>query len=110
MQGLRWCPLSGLKQHPAYGPPLPFMTQHGHAGTFHMTMEGLGRIERTDGDVISIRISERKLHSSSAGIHMWLFFQPTDERTRPWQSYVKVVDAEEQEEAVARLGVVGTCQ
>ena len=41
---------------------------------------------------------------------MWLFFQPADERTRPWQSYVKVVDPEEQEEAVARRGVVGTCQ
>src|SRR6516165_8747945 len=74
------------------------------------SMGGLGRIERTDGDVISVRISERKLRSSSAGIHMWLFFQPADERARPWQSYVKVVDPEEQEEAVARLGVVGTCQ
>ena len=41
---------------------------------------------------------------------MWLFFQPADERTRPWQGYLKVVDPEEQEEAVARLGVVGTCQ
>src|SRR5215472_9391294 len=41
---------------------------------------------------------------------MWLFFQPADERARPWQSYVKVVDPEEQEEAVARLGVMGTCQ
>src|SRR6266480_2359666 len=95
-----------------------------HAGTFHMTavssdtappepvgsMKGLGRIERTDGDVISVRISERKLRSSSAGIHMWLFFQPADERARPWQSRVKVVDPEEQEEAVARLGVAGTHQ
>ena len=74
------------------------------------SMERLGRIERTDGDVISVRISERKLHSSSAGIHMWLFFQPADERARPWQSYVKVVDPEEQEEAVARLCMVGTRQ
>jgi hypothetical protein len=41
---------------------------------------------------------------------MWLFFQPADERARPWQSHLKVVDPEEQEEAVARLGVVGTCQ
>src|SRR5262249_4204774 len=71
---------------------------------------GLGRIKRTDCDVISVRISEQKLHSSSVWIHMWLFFQPADERARPWQSYVKVVDPEEQEEAVARLGVVGTCQ
>src|SRR6516164_8830968 len=73
-------------------------------------MEGLGRIDRTDGDVISVRISERKLCRSSVAIHMWLFFQPADEHARPWQSYVKVVDTEEQEEAVARFGVVGTCQ
>ena len=73
-------------------------------------MEGLGRIERTDGDVISVRISERKLRSSSVGVHMWLFFQPADECARPWQSYIKVVNPEEQEEAVARLGAVGTCQ
>ena len=73
-------------------------------------MEGLGRIERTDGDVISVKISERKLRSSSAGIHMWLFFQPADESARPRQGYVKVVDPEEQEEAIARLGAVGACQ
>ena len=41
---------------------------------------------------------------------MWLFFQPVDERAPPWQRYVKVVDSEEQEEAVARLGALGTCQ
>ena len=41
---------------------------------------------------------------------MWLFLQPANERARPWRGYVKVVDPEEQEEAVARLGVVGACQ
>jgi DNA-directed RNA polymerase subunit N (RpoN/RPB10) len=74
------------------------------------SMEGLGRVERTDGDVVPVRISERKLLGSSAGIYVWLFFQPADESARPWQSYVKVVDQEEQEEAVSRLGVVGACQ
>ncbi len=74
------------------------------------SMEGLGRVQRTDGDVVPVKISERKLRGSSAGIHVWLFFQPADERARPWQSYVKVVDPEEQEQAVARLGVVGACQ
>src|SRR5256886_16772247 len=38
------------------------------------------------------------------------FWSPADERARPWQSYVKVVDPEEQEQAVSRLGVVGACQ
>jgi hypothetical protein len=58
----------------------------------------------TDGDVVPVRILERKLNGSSARIHMWLFFQPADESPRPLQSYVKVVDPKEQEEAVARLG------
>src|SRR5271163_2673241 len=101
----------------------PGSTQHGHAGISQMNRVsgeascrtcrldgGLGGIERTDGDVVSVRISERKLHGPSAGIHMWLFFQPADERACPWQSYVKVVDPEEQEETVARRGIVGTCQ
>src|SRR4051794_38069347 len=74
------------------------------------SMERSGRIECTDADVVSVRITERKLLSSSAGAHMWLFFQPPDERARSWQSYVKVVDPEEQEEAVARLSVVWTRQ
>jgi hypothetical protein len=65
------------------------------------SMEGLGRVERTDFDVVPIRISERKLRGSSAAIHVWLFVQPADESARPWQSYVKVVDPEEQEEAVS---------
>src|SRR4051812_17960888 len=65
----------------------------------------LGRVERTDRDVVTVRISERKLRGSSVGIDVWLFFQPADERSRPWQSDVKVVDPKEQEEAVSRLGV-----
>jgi hypothetical protein len=67
------------------------------------SMEGLGRVERTDGDVVPVRISERKLRGSGVGIHVWLLFQPADESARPWQSYVKVVDPEEQEEAVSCL-------
>lgn len=53
----------------------------------HSLPEPVSSIERlvkgTDGDVISVRISERKLRSSSAGIHVWLFFQKADERARP---------------------------
>src|SRR5262249_61770882 len=64
----------------------------------------------SDLDVISVGSRSGNLHSSNVWIHMCLFFQPADERARPWQSHRKVVDPEEQEEAVARLGVVGTCQ
>src|SRR6476659_2712458 len=73
-------------------------------------MEGLGRVERTDRDVVPVRIAQRKLRGPSAGIHVWLFFQPAHESTRPWQSHVKVVDPQEQEKAVSGLGVGGTCQ
>jgi hypothetical protein len=40
------------------------------------SITGLGRIERADSDIISVRISERKLPGSGARIHMRLFFQP----------------------------------
>jgi len=73
-------------------------------------MEWLRRIKRTDGDAVAVKIAERELQGSGVGVHMWLFFQLADERARPWQSHVKIVDLEEQEEAVERLGVVGTCQ
>src|SRR6202163_3443446 len=68
------------------------------------------RIEQTGGGMKSSMIAVPLQSRSRAGIHMWLFSQPADERAPTWQSYVKVVDPEEQEEAVARLGVEGTCQ
>src|SRR6185312_8081348 len=71
---------------------------------------GSGRIERADGDVISVGVAQRKLRCSRVQIHMRLFFQPADERARPWQSDVEIVDPEEQEEAVSRPGTVRTCQ
>src|SRR5262249_61179055 len=43
-------------------------------------------------------------------IRVLLFLQPADESQRAWQSYVKVVDPEEQEETVSGLGVGGICQ
>src|SRR5262245_58187098 len=71
---------------------------------------GSGRVERTEGDVVPVGIPERKLRGSGAGIHVRLFFQGADERARPRQRFVEVVDPEEQEEAVSRFGVGGTCQ
>jgi hypothetical protein len=69
-----------------------------------------GRIERADGNAISVGIAEREFHRSGVGIYVWFFLEPAGERVRPCQSYVEIVDPEEQEEAIARLGVVGTCQ
>jgi hypothetical protein len=64
-------------------------------------IERSGRIERTDRDVISVGIAERKPgRSSSVGIHVRLF-EPADQRPRPWQRHVEIADPEEQEQAVA---------
>ena len=37
-----------------------------------------GRRERTDRNVISVRISERELLGLSVRIHVWLLFEPGD--------------------------------
>ena len=41
---------------------------------------------------------------------MGLLFEPRYERPRPWQGHVEIIDTKEQEEAVARLGVIGARQ
>lgn len=74
------------------------------------TPDPLDRRERTDHDVIAVRISECEFHSSSGGIHVGLFLKPSDERARPGERQVKIIDPEEQEETVARLGVIGARQ
>src|SRR5215469_13492294 len=70
----------------------------------------LGRRERTDRNVISVRISERKLLGLSARIHVWLLFEPNDERACPLKRQVEIIDTEEQQEAVAGCSVFGTHQ
>ena len=45
---------------------------------YRLRWQGLGRVERTDGDVVFVKISQRKLRGSSAGIHAWLFLQPAE--------------------------------
>ena len=62
----------------------------------------LGRRERTNCDVISVRISERELHSFCVRVHVGLLLEPGDESAGPLQGHVEIVDAEEQEQPVAR--------
>src|SRR5215469_12222868 len=52
--------------------------------------------ERTDRNVISVRISERELLRSSVRIEVWLLFEPTDERACPLERQVEIIDTEEQ--------------
>src|SRR6266699_1089921 len=60
-----------------------------------------GRRERTDRNVISVRISERELLGLSVRIHVWLLFEPSEERACPLKRRVEIIDTEEQQEPVA---------
>src|SRR5580692_3895936 len=69
-----------------------------------------GRRERIDRNVISVRISERELLGLSVRIHVWLLFEPSDERTCPLNRQVEIIDTEEQQEPVAGCPVIGAHQ
>jgi hypothetical protein len=55
----------------------------------------LARRERTNRDVISVRISERELLRSGVRIEVWFLFEPTDERACPLKRQVEIIDTEE---------------
>ena len=56
--------------------------------------ESLGRRERTDRNVISVRISEGELLGLSVRIQVWLLFKPSDERACPLKRQVEIIDTE----------------
>ena len=66
----------------------------------------LERRERTNRDVVSVRILERELLCSSIRVRVRLLFEPADEHACPFQCHIEIVDAKEQEEPVARCRVV----
>src|SRR5213594_645671 len=70
----------------------------------------LGRRERTNRDVVSVRIPERELHCSSIRVRVRLLFESGDESACPFQRRTEIVDAEEQEQPVARRRLVPTHQ
>src|ERR1700738_973748 len=69
-----------------------------------------GRRDRTDRNVIPVRISERELLGLSVRIHVWLLFEPSDERACPLKRQVEILDTEEQQEPVAGCPVIGAHQ
>src|SRR5256885_2354703 len=69
-----------------------------------------GGREGTDRNVISVRISERELLGLSVRIHVWLLFEPSDQRACPLKREVEIIDTEEQQEAVAGCPVIGAHQ
>src|SRR5258708_33309369 len=60
--------------------------------------------ERTNRDVISVRIPQRELLCSSIRVHVRLLFESGDESACPFQRHFEIVDPEEQQEPVARCG------
>src|SRR5437016_5921481 len=66
----------------------------------------LERRERTNRDVVSVRIPERELLCSSIRVRVRLLFEPGDERACPFKGHIEIVDAEKQEEPVARCPIV----
>jgi hypothetical protein len=66
----------------------------------------LERRERTNHDVVSVRIPERELLCSSIRVRVRLLFELGDESACPFQRHIEIVDAEEQEEPIARCRVV----
>src|SRR5260370_41897537 len=65
-----------------------------------------GRRERTDRNVISVRISERELLGLSVRIHVWLLFEPSDETACPLKCQIEIIDTEEQQEPVPGYPVI----
>ena len=59
-------------------------------------------LEHADCDVVAVRIPERELQCSGIPVRVRLLFEPGDERACPLQRQIEIVDAEKQEEPVAR--------
>src|ERR1700757_941878 len=57
--------------------------------------------QRTNRHVVSVRIPERELHSSSVRVHVGLLFESSDESACSLQCHVEIVHAKEQKEPVA---------
>ncbi len=72
------------------------------------SLSGCG--ERTDRNVISVRISERELLGLRVRIHVWLLVEPSDERARPLKRQVEIIDTEEQQKPVAGCPAIGAHQ
>src|SRR4029434_9358229 len=59
---------------------------------------------------MTVRVCELELRSSRVRVHAGLLFEPSDESACPWQRHVEIINTEKQEEAVARLRVIGAHQ
>ena len=68
----------------------------------------LDRGQRTNRDVVSVRVSQGELLGSCVRVHVWLFLEARNKSACPPQCNLIVVDAKEQKETVAGFPVVGT--
>lgn len=65
-------------------------------------------LERADRHPVAVRVSERELLRSGVGVEARFFVEPLDQRACPLQRCVEIVDADEQQQAVARPPTIGT--
>src|SRR5438128_2361760 len=87
------------------------MTNSNPDGAFDVAVRckpnrGQALSERTNHDVVSVPVPERELLGSSIRVRVRLLFEAGDERACPFQCHIEIVDAEEQEEPVARCRIV----
>jgi len=68
------------------------------------------RGERTDRNVIPVRISERELLRLSVRIYVWLLVEPADHRACALKRHVEIIDTEEEQKPVAGCSVIGAHQ
>ena len=66
--------------------------------------------QRADRHIVSVWISDREFLRSSVRIDVRLLLEPGDERARPLEGQIEIVDAKEQEKAVAGCAVITTHQ
>jgi hypothetical protein len=60
--------------------------------------------ERTNRDVVFVRISQGELLGSRVRVHVWLFFEARSKSACPPQCHLVVVDAEEQKDSSGKDG------
>ena len=75
-----------------------------------MAAASRARRVRTDRDVVTIQISQRKLQRLSIRIQSGLFRELRDESACSLQRQVEIIDEEEQQEAIAWRAVIGAHQ
>ena len=77
--------------------PINFLPQREPCSLCVHLLELSGRSERTDHDVITIRITECEFAGAGIGVQMGFLFQSSDKGACPKQRLIEVIHTKEQE-------------